>query len=324
MKFIFVKIYRIVLIGLIAALLVGPLAFADPLQEYFQQGQQAYDEGDYEKAAKLYEKVVEFDPNFAPVYNALGLTYRGLNSSLEDVTWLFKVATDIDPNYLEAYDNLCKIYYQAAQYGEAEKSCLKILSLNPSYGPAQLTLGWIYLGKSQPDKAVAYFEEILKRVQAPGIYLGLGTAYAMNGQHAEVLDMVTKLRSLGQPQMAAQLENMIRTRQSAPALAVPQIDLSERQVGTIVSSGETPVPSAVEPTEGPPRAPGFMKVRLKGKLSATVTAHAVGSPQPASSETSSSSSSAYTGGTENRSAIERIRALQKRRMGVIPQPGSRY
>jgi tetratricopeptide (TPR) repeat protein len=135
-------------------ILTGGVSFADDRQRYFEQGEQAYQGGDYQRAAKLYEKVVEIDPNYAPAYNALGLTYKGLNAPLEDVTWLFKVATEIDPNYVEAYDNECKTYYQVQHYDDAEAACLKILSLVlnilsllPQHGGAQFTLGWIYLAR---------------------------------------------------------------------------------------------------------------------------------------------------------------------------------
>jgi tetratricopeptide (TPR) repeat protein len=314
--------FKILGLGLWGILIAASSIYADPREDYFKEGQQAYEQGDYNKAANLFEKVVELDPNYAPVYNALGLTYRGLNGSLDDISWLFKVATDIDPNYIEAYENACKTFYQAAQYDDAEKNCMKILSINPHYGPAQMTLGWIYLGKSEPQKAVRYFEEIIKKVQAPGIYFGLGMAYARSGQQGEALDTITKLRSLGQDQLAAQLENMVRTKEPprAPSMApmAPALEMPEREPGTIVSSSGKS--QYEEPQASAPPAPGGMKIRLKAKLTMTPKQPSAGSAPAAPS---AGSSSTY-GTNDNRSAIERIRALQKKRLGAIPQSGSGY
>ena len=292
---------------LMSSVIVRP-AVADDLQEYFNQGQQAYQQGDYEKAAQLYEKVVELDPNYAPAYNALGLTYKGLNAGLEDITWLFKVATEIDPNYIEAYENQCKMYHQAGQYDEAEKNCLKILSINPNYGSTQLILGWIYLGKSQPNHAVRYFEAVLKKVKVPSVYYGLGLAYAQSGSHAQVLETVTQLRNLGEVQMAAQLENMIRTKQPPPP--PPSIVVPEKQPGTLVPSSTVAASAPALEAAASPSA-GSMRVRLRGKLGGSQT-NVDGSSQAGLPE-------AVYG--DNRSAIERIRALQQRRMGLRPQSG---
>lgn len=294
---------------------IGPgNVLAGDLQKYFDQGEKAYERGDYEKAAQLYEKVVEIDPNYAPAYNALGLTYKGLNGTIEDVTWLFNVATEIDPNYIDAYDNQCKTYYQAQYYDEAEKACLKILSLVPNHGGAQFTLGWIYLGKLDPNRAVRYFEEVLKKIQVPAVYFGLGMAYAQSGDHAQVLDTVTQLRSQGQLQMASQLEGMIRNSQPAAApMTPPVIAIPERQAGTLVPSTSTAAVSA-DPS-GEPAAPqvGSMRVRLRGRLNTPqINAAAQGTTAP--SQTAESEASGAS-----RSAIDRIRELQRRRLGVIPQ-----
>lgn len=286
---------------------------AGDLQKYFDQGEKAYERGDYEKAAQLYEKVVEIDPNYAPAYNALGLTYKGLNGTIEDVTWLFNVATEIDPNYIDAYDNQCKTYYQAQYYDAAEKACLKILSLVPNHGGAQFTLGWIYLGKLDPKRAVRYFEEVLKKVQVPAVYFGLGMAYAQSGNHAQVLDTVTQLRSQGQLQMASQLEGMIRSSQPAAApMTPPAIEIPERQAGTLVPSTSTVAVSAAPSGESAAPQVGSMRVRLRGRLN-TPQIGATAQGTSANQATKSGSSDA------SRSAIDRIRELQRRRMGVIPQ-----
>lgn len=186
-------------------------AHAQTSKDFYEQGQQAYHQGDYKKAIALYEKTIDLDPNFAPAYNALGLAHKEINADLSELAWLFKTATEIDPNDAQAYDNLGKAYYGLGEFDLAEQSCLKALSIAPNSLSVKLSLGWIYLlGKSSPQEAVAYFQEVLKNNKIPYAYFGLGTAYFMNGDRNNVLEMITTLRSMGKEDLALQLENMVR------------------------------------------------------------------------------------------------------------------
>ncbi len=282
--------------------LQSPGACADQLEEFFQSGKEAYQKGDYQRAVEWFEKVIDLDPNFALVYNDLGKTYQALNAKISDIEWFFKVAIDIDPQFIEAYDNLCKAYYQAGQYDKAEQSCLKALALNPSLGSAQFTLGWTYLlGKGQPDEAIYYFEEVLKKVKIPIIYFGLGMAYSTKGDNAQVLEMITTLRNLGEDEKATQLENAIR-RQTLPPPPAEIVNLEDKQKGTLIEANpKEPVADGSEPSE----VRGFTRVRLRGKFTNI--------EQPPGTQPPSSGSGASTS-----DAIQRVREMQRRRLG-LPQ-----
>jgi hypothetical protein len=148
---------------------------------------------------------------------------------------------------------------------------------------------------------VRYFEEVLKRIQVPAVYYGLGMAYAQSGKRAQVLDTVTHLRNVGEAQMAAQLEGMIRSNQPvAPPPPPTALGLPERQAGTLVPA-TPPAPAEPSASEG---QTGTMRVRLRGQLN---------TPEVTASGQNPASSSG------ERSAIERIREMQRRRMGAIPQ-----
>ena len=194
-----------------------PAEAAETLQELFQQGEAAYQKGEYDKAIRYYEQAVEINPNFAPVYNALGLARSGRNDPLSDVVWSFNVATDIDPNYAEAYDNKCRVLFRANKHAQAEEACRKALAVNPDLGSAQLNLAWVYLvGKQQPQDAIFYFQQVLEKIKNPMVYFGLGIAYSMKGDSANVLDIITTLRGMGENNLATQLEDGIRKIDEPP------------------------------------------------------------------------------------------------------------
>ena len=250
-------------------------AFANKVQEYFEAGESAFQRGDLNTAIKNYEKVVNLEPNFAPGYNALGITHARKGAKIEDIMWFFKVATEINPDYLDAHYNMCQIYNQYRNFNKAEVSCLKTLEIDPEYTRAELTLAWLYLlGKSEPAKAVKYFNAVLEKVDNPKIYFGLGSAYVANGDYHQVLDIITTLKFMGENELASKLEKNLRA--SSRPEAPPSItQLPENQPGALIGQGgqittTKPPAQASAPAAGSGGnvgIDGLMRIRLKGTLS---------------------------------------------------------
>jgi len=260
-------IIKIFLILTVMGMLMLSSVDADQeLMSLFRKGQEAYHQGHYKEAINQFEKVVDMDPNFAPVYNALGQAHQQIGSRLSDVVWFYKVAIDLEPDCDEAYDNMCKAYSQAQEFDLAEKACLDALSLNPGMGSSQLSLAWIYLaGKQQPHDAIYYFRKVLEKVENPNIYFGLGMAYSMLGDHAQVLDTITKLRGMGESDLAAQLEDMIRQPQApSPRSSYQDLSVPKPQKGMLIESRPKPAPTPSEEFDSP--VSGQMRIRLKGRL----------------------------------------------------------
>ncbi len=238
---------------------------AATLQDLYAAGQEYYEQGQYQQAIEQYEKAVEINPNFAPLYNALGLAHQETATPLSDVIWFFKVATDIDPEYTEAYVNLCRAHAEAQQFEKARDACLAALEIVPTMGSAELQLAWVYLmGLKQPAQAIRYFQSVLAKVREPSVYYGLGLAYVEAGDHARALETITTLRGLEEHDFATRLEDFLRSQTAAPGTQEPsQISLPQRTEGTLIE--------ARPPTPQPPPArsapvSGQMRIRLQGSL----------------------------------------------------------
>ena len=278
---------------LIIIFLLSSNVWANDFEEAFRKGQGSYQQGDYTKAIEYYEQAINFDPNSAAVYNALGLTYQAINASVKDTVWLYEVATDINPGYTEAYHNMCRVFYQAGEYESAEKACLQALEINPSLGNVQLSLAWLYLvGLSKPPQAIYYFQKVLELVQTPTVYFGLGMAYSKNGENARVLDTVTTLRVMGEENLASKLEAAVRSGYTYEPQDTRAV-MPQRQRGVLVESSTPQKPVPPQPSTA---SSGSMRIRLKGSLTGGETT--VSSPD---------------GSPYSSSAIERIRALQRMR-----------
>lgn len=266
--------------GAIAILLficMACISFAAPLiQELFTSGQAAYEQGRYQDAINDFEAAIEIDNNFAPAYHALGLVYQKVSPDPSYPLWYFETALEIDPDFVPAYDMLCRLYYQVQEYVRAEEMCIKALKFNPELTGSQLSLAWIYLvGRSDPDMALYYFQQVIAKVKQPAIYFGMGMAYAMQGEHGKALDMVTYLRSQGGENFAAHLEAVLRSKtpreqfmppgflKETPSPIVAEADESSQPSVTAGGKEVVPVPM---PIVVKPKFTGNPKIHVKGKI----------------------------------------------------------
>ncbi len=262
------KFLLVFLIELVAGHLIVPLSWAENIREVYEKGDAAFAQGHYKEAITYFEQVTKMNPKFAPGFNALGLAMKADSADLAEVAWYFKTAIELDPQYSEAYDNLGKAYYGLGYFDKAEQYCLKSLSLDPKNVSAQLSLAWIYLlGKSDTNKAIEYFQDVLKKVKIANVYYGMGMAYFMNDDRAMVLDMITQLRGMGENELAIQLEDMIRGKRYVPG--------SEGQRGSLVDIEPREIPEDVQVPPGENFVPlgqgsqsldSMMRVRLRGRL----------------------------------------------------------
>lgn len=257
---------KIAALSIVMILFLIPAVFAQTFEEYFDQGNKLYEEGRYNDAIKIYQKAVELNSNFAPLYNALGLAYDKVSDNLSQIAWYYKTAIDMEPDYIEAYYNLGQVYYRFEKFGKAEKNFLKALSFNPNLLMARYTLAWSYLRNKQPADAVRYFKDVISASdKVPQAYYGLGLAYAESGDSPGVLEAVTALRGMGEDDLAAQLEAGIRKPIEIKPLepAAYPLPLPTGSSTTVrTSAPPAPTPS----TNAGGSVGGSTRVRLRGKM----------------------------------------------------------
>ncbi len=272
-----IKIFIILCLGI---LFFSPgLSFAqNTVSELFDLGQSAQAQGDIPKAIDFYEKAIESDPDFASAYSALGSVYLDQNGNVDDIVWLFEQAANLEPQNPEHYTNMCRAYFQAQKHDWAESACLKALSIDPNAGAAKMTLAWVYLfGKSQPGLAVKYFKEIVEKVPNPKIYYGLGMAYARNNEQANALDIVTKLRGMGEETLASQLEKMMRIS-NGPVTQIPGLPATANTGRSEIVSDKPPAEPVKQTRD--PQSLGKIRIQLKASLpTSDVTSVTAGSSE---------------------------------------------
>ncbi len=242
------------------------------IKTLFEKGQEAFEAKRYQDAINNFEAIIEKDNGFAAAYHALGLIYQEISPDPSYPLWYFQTAIEIDPQFAPSYDMLCRAYHQLQDYVEAEKICTQALKLNPDLTSSQLSLAWVYLtGRNDPDRALYYFEKVIQKVQAPAIYFGMGMAYAMQGDHAKVLDIVTQLRAKGFEQFASHLEAAVRSKTDPEKFMPPGFlkNAPSSLQETASQGGQAPIRQIVPvpvPVVVRPRITGSPQIHIKGKI----------------------------------------------------------
>ncbi len=105
----------------------------------FQRSEKAVHSGDFQSAAEHLRKAIQIDPNFVQAHNNLGASYIELNECESAVTE-FRKAIDLDSKLQESYRNLGLALFLLRRYPEAEIAARQALQLGPQRGSARYTL----------------------------------------------------------------------------------------------------------------------------------------------------------------------------------------
>ncbi len=199
-------------------------------QPILQEAIQLHKNGSYDKAEKLYLKVLSIAPDHGDALHLLGLLYsvtgRGKDahhylekaaslfpdnplflydlgvfyyniSELEDAEIQLNKAISLQPDHVPTLFYLGNVARKKKNYLNAERFYKQAFSYNPEYYPAICNLGTTYSELTQFDDAIACFEKALSlapRQMEP--YNNLGLIYAKTGEITKALSYYRKAHQL--------------------------------------------------------------------------------------------------------------------------------
>ena len=129
--------------------------------KYYNQGLEATEKEDYEKAISFYKKAIAVDPEFAFAYDNMGICYRKLNHYDEAIK-AYEKSLKIDPNGLMPLQNLGVAYVYKKEYKKAIKAYEKLGEIQSENPEVFYGIGVIYfqnlndLDKSLENMCKAY------------------------------------------------------------------------------------------------------------------------------------------------------------------------
>jgi superkiller protein 3 len=127
-------------------------ALSGEAKQKMKDGTSAFESGDYEKAAALFEEANKLSPKNASVCFNLGLTYQALGK-LDAAVAIFEEATKRKPDFAEAYNGWGSMLIELDQADKGITALQKALELQPKYFEAQYNLGEAYRAKGDLNQA---------------------------------------------------------------------------------------------------------------------------------------------------------------------------
>lgn len=156
----FIEIFAIAAFPLLALAVFCSCATTQEADK--KQAQIAYDlgvnnfqNGRYREALHNFEQAVQFDSEFAPTYNGLGLLYHALGRFDEAITY-YKRAIELDPKNSDFKNNLASVYIDQKQYDKAIPLLNEALSdlFYKTPFSAEGNLGWALYKKGETEEGI--------------------------------------------------------------------------------------------------------------------------------------------------------------------------
>ena len=97
------------------------------------------DQNKFEESINYYNQALKIKPDYAEVYNNLGLLFEDL-SRFEDSLSYYNKAINLKPNDEKTYNNLGNLLNHLGKYDEATKAFYKALKIKPNYPKAYSNL----------------------------------------------------------------------------------------------------------------------------------------------------------------------------------------
>ncbi|MDR1983896.1 MAG: tetratricopeptide repeat protein [Prevotellaceae bacterium] len=161
-------------------------------QEYFKQGYDCADKGDYDKAIEYYNKVIELKPDTETAYNNLGIAYHNKGDNDKAIEY-YKKAIELKPDDAFAYSNLGLAYDNTGNYDKAIEYYKKAIELKPDDAITYYNFGIVYYHKGDNDKAIGYWNEtIILKPDYTDAYYNLGFAYYNKGDNDKAIEYYNK------------------------------------------------------------------------------------------------------------------------------------
>ncbi len=122
---------------------VGPMSSEYTADSYFNLANVRLDQNRIEEAAELFRKALELDPEYVEAYNNLGIIYDQEYSDYDKAVEYYNEVLKRYPEDLHAHMNLGTAYYRLNRENEAVKEYKKALEISPNNPDALHNLAYV-------------------------------------------------------------------------------------------------------------------------------------------------------------------------------------
>jgi len=147
------------------------------------------------EAEKEYKSAIELNPNYPTAYHWYSILLKNVGRN-DEAAAMIKRAQQLDPLSSVIGVNVSRMYQLQNNYDASIENSLKIIELDPNFGPAYEYLAFSYLKKGRNAEAIAAAEKAADLTSRAGITLGdMGYVYAASGKRAEAVAVIKELEA---------------------------------------------------------------------------------------------------------------------------------
>ena len=110
--------------------------------------------GNFEKAKKHFENSIKISPKNPSLYFDFGTMYNMVDDNQKALDCFFKVI-ELNPNIIDSYLNIAKIYEKQKKMVDANKFFQKALSLNKDYLPSNKAYSYFLIRHGEITKGLS-------------------------------------------------------------------------------------------------------------------------------------------------------------------------
>jgi len=141
----------------------------------YNKGVACFKNNDLDNAVKYYEKAISIDPNYVDAYDNLGLVFRH-QGNLEKAEFYYKKSIEIYPNGYVAHQNLAIVYGLKKLYDKALKEYKTMIKIDPDDPEGYYGIANYYMTIGKNELALENAKKALK------LYEELNHLYIKDGQ----------------------------------------------------------------------------------------------------------------------------------------------
>ena len=155
------------------------------INQIFEQAAKEHQDGRLEEAERLYNSILEVQPDHLEANNNLGIILKN-DGRLDEAEARFKRAINIKPDFAEAYNNLGNTISKLNKIDEALICYKKAIEIKPDYNQAHYNLGTTLHTLEIIDEAEASFKKAIElKPDYMKAHFNLGVIQSRQDRHKE-------------------------------------------------------------------------------------------------------------------------------------------
>ena len=157
------------------------------IKEIFALAVKNHQKNRLDNAQNLYNQILKINPNYINAHNNLGAIFNNFGE-YQKAKECYEKAIIINPNYADAHNNLGVVFKVLGEYQKAKECYEKAILINPNYADALNNLGSIFNNFGKYQKAKECYEKAIEiNPEHVNAQTNLGAVFSALGDHKKAI-----------------------------------------------------------------------------------------------------------------------------------------